>query len=74
LLAGCRQPGPRTSTSSPPCALRLRLLDELIRDDRRFLFFDPGGRQNYNYNANQRLTDAIRRTRGAYWDILRRYE
>jgi hypothetical protein len=51
-----------------------QLLDELIGDDPRFLFFDPSRpEQNYNYNANQRLVDAIREgCRGAYWDILRR--
>jgi radical SAM superfamily enzyme YgiQ (UPF0313 family) len=49
-------------------------LDDLIGDDPRFLFFDPSKpRQNYNYNANQRLVDAIAAGyRGAYWDILRR--
>jgi tryptophan 2-C-methyltransferase len=49
-------------------------LDERIGNDRRFLFFDPSRpNQNYNYNANQRLADAIRRgERGAFWDILRR--
>jgi hypothetical protein len=53
-----------------------RLLDELIGDDPRFFFFDPSRpERNYNYNANQRLQDAIREGyRGAYWDILRRYE
>jgi len=52
------------------------LLDTLIGDDRRFFFFDPSRPdRNYNYNANQRLVDAIRQGyRGAYWDILRRYE
>jgi hypothetical protein len=52
------------------------LLDELIGVDRRFFFFDPSRpEQNYNYNANQRLSEAIRKGyRGAYWDILRRYE
>ena len=52
------------------------LLDALIGDDRRFLFFDPARPdRNYNYNANQRLSDAIRGGfRGAYWDILRRCE
>ena len=52
------------------------LLDTLIGDDRRFLFFDPARPdRNYNYNANQRLVEAIRAGyRGAYWDILRRYE
>jgi hypothetical protein len=50
------------------------LLDQLIGDDSRFLFFDPTRPdRNYNYNANQRLVDAIARgQRGAYWDILRR--
>jgi len=52
------------------------LLDELIGDDRRFFFFDPSRPdRNYNYNANQRLVDAIEKGyRGAYWDMLRRYE
>jgi len=52
------------------------LLDERIGADRRFFFFDPSRpEQNYNYNANQRLSEAIRKGyRGAYWDILRRYE
>lgn len=50
------------------------LLDRLIGDDSRFLFFDPSRPGlNYNYNSNQRLIDAIARGyRGAYWDILRR--
>ena len=49
------------------------LLEELTRDDSRFLFFDPTRpEKNYNYNANQVLVDAIRAGhRGAYWDILR---
>ncbi len=49
------------------------LLDELIGSDERFLFFDPTRPdRNYNYNANQRLIDAIQAGhRGAYWDILR---
>ena len=53
----------------------VELLEELLGDDRRF-FFDPSGPdRNYNYNNNQRLVDAIRAGyRGAYWDILRRYE
>jgi radical SAM superfamily enzyme YgiQ (UPF0313 family) len=52
-----------------------QLLDELIGDDPRFFFFDPSRpERNYNYNANQRLQDAIQEGyRGAYWDILRRY-
>ena len=51
------------------------LLDKLIGDDTRFFFFDPSRpERNYNYNANQRLVDAIKEGyRGAYWDILRRY-
>jgi hypothetical protein len=51
-------------------------VDELVGDDRRFLFFDPSKpKQNYNYNANQRLVEAIGKGyRGAYWDMLRRYE
>jgi radical SAM superfamily enzyme YgiQ (UPF0313 family) len=50
------------------------LLDDLIGDDPRFLFFDPSRPdKNYNYNANQRLCDAIAQGyRGAYWDILRK--
>ena len=52
----------------------LDLLGELIGDDQRFLFFDSSTPDsNYNYNANQRLVDAIHKGyRGAYWDILRR--
>jgi tryptophan 2-C-methyltransferase len=47
----------------------------LIGDDRRFLFFDPSRpKQNYNYNSNQRLVNAIQKGyRGAFWDILRTY-
>ena len=50
------------------------LLDELIDNDPRFLFFNPDDpNKNYNYNANQVLVDAIKKGyRGAYWDILRR--
>lgn len=53
-----------------------RWLDDLIGDDRRFLFSYPERpRTNYNYNANERLVSAIRKGfRGAYWDILRRCE
>jgi radical SAM superfamily enzyme YgiQ (UPF0313 family) len=49
-------------------------LDALIGEDRRFLFFDPSRpNQNYNYNSNQRLVEAIQQGyRGAFWDILRR--
>jgi len=46
----------------------------LIGGDERFLF--PSGdasAENYNYNDNSVLADAIRRgARGAFWDILRR--
>lgn len=52
------------------------LLDKLVGNDVRFFFSDPSRPdRNYNYNANQRLVDAIGKGyRGAYWDILRRYE
>jgi tryptophan 2-C-methyltransferase len=48
-------------------------LASLIGDDQRFLFLDPSKpKQNYNYNSNQRLVEAIQNGyRGAYWDILR---
>ncbi len=51
------------------------ILSRCIAGDERFFFFDPSRpAQNYNYNANQRLVDAIQKGfRGAYWDILRRY-
>ena len=51
------------------------VLEALINHDPRFLFFDPSRpERNYNYNANQRLVEAIAQGyRGAYWDILRRY-
>jgi radical SAM superfamily enzyme YgiQ (UPF0313 family) len=50
-------------------------LNELIGEDKRFLFFDPSKpKQNYNYNSNQRLVEAIQKGhRGAFWDILRVY-
>jgi len=50
------------------------LLDSLIGDDPRFLFFHPSRpERNYNYDNNHRLIAAIRQGyRGAYWDILRR--
>jgi radical SAM superfamily enzyme YgiQ (UPF0313 family) len=58
-------------TIAPFCA---SLLDERIGDDPRFFFFDPSRPdKNYNYNANERLSNAIAAGyRGAYWDILRR--
>jgi len=51
------------------------LLDDLVGDDARFLFFDPSRpERNYNYDANERLSEAIAAGhRGAYWDILRRW-
>ncbi|HEX9949684.1 MAG TPA: radical SAM protein [Thermodesulfobacteriota bacterium] len=46
----------------------------LVKKDERFFF--GGGEEveaNYNYNANDVLTEAIKRGyRGAFWDILRR--
>jgi len=52
------------------------LLDRLIGEDARFLFFDATRpNRNYNYNANELLVEAIRQGyRGAYWDILRQWE
>jgi len=49
-------------------------LEDMTGGDSRFLFFNPmQAGQNYNYNANQVLVDAIRDGhRGAYWDILRK--
>lgn len=50
-------------------------LDQLIGGDQRFFFFDPSRpERDYNYNANERLIEAIQGGyRGAYWDILRRF-
>ena len=50
------------------------LIDKAIAGDRRFFFYDPNRPDvDYNYNANEVLTDAIKEGyRGAYWDILRR--
>jgi radical SAM superfamily enzyme YgiQ (UPF0313 family) len=52
-----------------------QLLDELIDNDERFFFFDPSRpERDYNYSANRRLIEAIGKgSRGAYWDILRKY-
>jgi hypothetical protein len=52
------------------------LLDELIDNDERFFFFDSSRpERDYNYNANERLIQALEKGyRGAYWDILRKYE
>ena len=52
------------------------LLDELIDNDEHFFFFDPlRPERDYNYSANTRLIEAIEKGyRGAYWDILRKYQ
>jgi hypothetical protein len=65
---------PRSYLDPAVAPFAFALLDTLIGDDKRFLFFDPSRPdRNYNYNANQRLMEAIGRgCRGAYWDILRR--
>jgi hypothetical protein len=67
---------PRSYLEPAVAPFIFELLNKLIGDDKRFLFFDPSRPdRNYNYNANQRLVEAIGRgCRGAYWDILRRYE
>ena len=46
----------------------------LIGDDEMFFFASPGETgQDYNYNGNSVLVQAIRAGyRGAFWDILRR--
>jgi tryptophan 2-C-methyltransferase len=51
-------------------------IETLVKGDKRFLFFNPErASQNYNYNDNQILVDAISiGHRGAYWDILRKYD
>jgi radical SAM superfamily enzyme YgiQ (UPF0313 family) len=50
------------------------LINRHIGGDERFFFFNPDdSEQNYNYDGNEVLVDAIGRGyRGAYWDILRR--
>ncbi len=49
-------------------------LASLIGDDKRFFFANPDNRdQNYNYNENEVLVEAVKKGyRGAYWDILRK--
>jgi len=49
-------------------------LNDLIAGDERFFFMSGDvADQNYNYNDNALLMDAIRKGhRGAFWDILRR--
>lgn len=51
-----------------------RYLGELIGGDERFFFLATADtEQNYNYNDNTVLVDAIKEGyRGAFWDILRR--
>jgi hypothetical protein len=74
-LSGGKEPAePRFYLEPAVADFCFSLLDDRIGDDPRFLFFDPSKpKQNYNYNANQRLADAIAEgCRGAYWDILRR--
>jgi radical SAM superfamily enzyme YgiQ (UPF0313 family) len=50
------------------------IIHRLTENDERFLFFDPSRPdENYNYNDNQRLVEAIAAGhRGAFWDILRK--
>lgn len=49
-------------------------LGQLIGGDERFFFLAAAGtEQNYNYNDNTALVEAIKEGyRGAFWDILRR--
>lgn len=49
-------------------------VETLVAGDPRFFFFNPENpNQNYNYNANDVLVQAIQNgRRGAYWDILRK--
>ncbi len=49
---------------------------ELVAGDRRFLIGEAGDApENYNYNDNSALVEAIRvGYRGAFWDIMRRVE
>jgi hypothetical protein len=50
------------------------LLLELVKGDERFFVASPAREDNdYNYNNNSVLSEAIRNgQRGAFWDILRR--
>ena len=49
-------------------------LADLVAGDERFFLSSPeAGEQNYNYNDNTFLIEAIRKGyKGAFWDILRR--
>jgi len=51
-------------------------IKELIRGDERFYFNSrEETRQNYNYNANRVIEDAIEKgLRGAFWDVLALYQ
>ena len=52
----------------------VQFITDLIGDDERFFTASSEATQeNYNYNENQVLVEAIKKgCRGAYWDILRR--
>jgi len=52
----------------------VQFVGKLVQHDERFFVSVPEAtRQNYNYNENQVLVEAIRKGyRGAFWDILRR--
>jgi radical SAM superfamily enzyme YgiQ (UPF0313 family) len=52
----------------------LQYLARLVGDDERFFLHNPeAGDQNYNYDDNMVLVNAIKKGyRGAFWDILRR--
>ncbi len=76
-LVGGKNPSEPLFFMEPRIAdFAFELLDKLVGDDKRFFFFDPSRPdRNYNYNANQILVDAIRKGyRGAYWDILSKFE
>ena len=47
---------------------------DIVGDDPRFFLpYDENEHENYNYNDNTPLVDAIQNgARGAYWDILRK--
>ncbi len=74
LIGGDDLSGPVFFVEPEIAPVLFGLIEELTRDDGRFLFFNPATPEsNYNYNANDLLSAAIRKGhRGAYWDILRR--
>jgi len=50
-------------------------LEEVIDGDQRFFFGGSGDEDDYDYDNNQVLVEAIAAgARGAYWDILRRLD